>query len=152
MLPPLRLPRGGCRNKSNSASIEVDDLSAGPPIRSATSLVGSILSRPSGLLPLVSSEDEMNSLITSFVESQAEDAAVNEVNEEAAKRIAQKDPYKLPIPQGLSKRDQDVLRRCRRRAHQLDHNAVFCYCCPCFFGLNTAICTSSGYPGWDAES
>jgi hypothetical protein len=33
------------------------------------------------------------------------------------------------------------LRRCRRRAHQLDHNAVLCYCCPCFFGLNTAICT-----------
>jgi hypothetical protein len=80
-------------------------------------------------------------VIQGIVEGVAEDAAINRFNETAAEKIGQKDPYGLPIPPGLSKRDADVLRRCRRRAHQLDHNAVLCYCCPCFFGLNTAICT-----------
>jgi hypothetical protein len=80
----------------------------------------------------------------SLVQSAAETYAVDEFNNVAGERIGQKDPYGLPIPQGLSKRDADILRRCRRRAHQLDHNAVLCYCCPCFFGLNTAICISCG--------
>jgi len=75
-----------------------------------------------------------------IVESITENFALDEVNQVAADKIGQKDPYGLPIPQGLSKQEADVLRRCRRRAHQLDHNAVFCYCCPCFFGLNTTIC------------
>ena len=77
-----------------------------------------------------------------IAESLAEDLAIDEFNDIAADTIAQKDPYKLKIPKGLSKRDADILKRCRRRAHQLDHNAVLCYCCPCFFGLNTAICNS----------
>ena len=98
----------------------------------------------------------MNSIITSWAESAAEDAAIDEANELADEHFGQKDPYKLPIPQGLCKRDADVLRHCRRRAHQLDHNAVFCYCCACFFGLNTAICTfpipviSNCVMRWDA--
>ena len=75
-----------------------------------------------------------------IVESIAENIGINEVNNVATKKIGQKNPYGVPLPQGLSKHDADVLRRCRRRAHQLDHNAVLCYCCPCFFGLNTAIC------------
>jgi len=75
-----------------------------------------------------------------IAESIAEDIGINEFNNIAAEKIRQKNPYKLPMPQGLSKHDADVLRRCRRRAHQLDHNTVLCYCCPCFFGLNTAIC------------
>jgi len=78
--------------------------------------------------------------MNSIAQSVAENFAVDEFNQVAADKIGQKDPYGLPIPQGLSKHDADVLRRCRRRAHQLDHNAVLCYCCPCFFGLNTAIC------------
>jgi len=78
-----------------------------------------------------------------IVESFAEDIAIEQFNEIAADKIGQKDPYSLKTPQGLSKIDADILKRCRRRAHQLDHNAVLCYCCPCFFGLNTAICTSS---------
>lgn len=76
-----------------------------------------------------------------IAESAAETLAIDEFNSIAASKVGQKDPYHLKIPQGLSKRDADALRRCRRRAHQLDHNAVLCYCCPCFFGLNTAICT-----------
>jgi hypothetical protein len=79
----------------------------------------------------------MNGVLASI----AQDLAIERFNEVAGEKIKQKDPYKLKIPQGLSKRDADVLKRCRRRAHQLDHNAVLCYCCPCFFGLNTAICT-----------
>jgi hypothetical protein len=79
----------------------------------------------------------MNSLIESF----AENEAINEFNQVAADHIKQKNPYHLPIPNGLSNRDADILRRCRRRAHELDHNAVLCYCCPCLFGLNTALCT-----------
>ena len=83
--------------------------------------------------------------MNSLAEGAVEDLAVDRFNELVGDKIGQKDPYHLPIPQGLSKRDADILRRCRRRAHQLDHNATLCYCCPCFFGLNTAIC-SSFYP------
>jgi hypothetical protein len=76
----------------------------------------------------------------SLAESAGENLAVGEFNTYIGDRIGQKDPYKLKTPQGLSNRDGAVLKRCRRRAHQLDHNAVLCYCCPCFFGLNTALC------------
>jgi len=82
----------------------------------------------------------MSSIVQNIAENLAENFAINEVNDEAAKKIKQKDPYHLPLPQGLSQHDADVLKRCRRRAHQLDHNAVVCYCFPCCFGLNTAIC------------
>lgn len=78
--------------------------------------------------------------MNSLAENIGENLAIDEFNTVVGDTVKQKDPYKLPIPPGLSKRDADVLRRCRRRAHQLDHNAVLCYCCPCFFGLNTAIC------------
>lgn len=84
--------------------------------------------------------------MNSLAQSVGEQLAIDEFNDVAADKINQKDPYNLPVPQGLSKRDTDVLRRCRRRAHQLDHNAVFCHCCPCFFGLNTAICMSQIFP------
>jgi len=79
--------------------------------------------------------------MSSLTQGILQDLAIDKFNETAQDRITQKDPYSASIPQGLSKRDADVLRRCKRRAHQLDHNAVLCYCCPCFFGLNTAICT-----------
>ena len=81
--------------------------------------------------------DNMSSLTQGILQ----DLAIDKFNETAQDRITQKDPYSASVPPGLSKRDADVLRRCKRRAHQLDHNAVLCYCCPCFFGLNTAICT-----------
>lgn len=80
-----------------------------------------------------------------IAESLVEDLALDEFNNIVADEIGQKDPYHLKIPEGLSKRDADILKRCRRRAHQLDHNAVLCYCCPCFFGLNTAICIPCNY-------
>jgi hypothetical protein len=79
-------------------------------------------------------------IMESLAESAGENVAIDEFNNYIGDHIGQKDPYKLKTPQGLSKRDAAVLRRCRRRAHQLDHNAVLCYCCPCFFGLNTALC------------
>ena len=78
--------------------------------------------------------------MSSFAQGILQDLAIDKFNQTAEDKIHQKDPYSLPPPQGLSKRDADILRRCKRRAHQLDHNAVLCYCCPCFFGLNTAIC------------
>jgi|SRR5579862_772056 len=81
--------------------------------------------------------------MNSLAEGLAENLAIDKFNTVAEDKIGQKDPYRLPIPPGLSKRDADVLKRCRRRAHQLDHNAVLCYCCPCFFGLNTAICAGN---------
>ena len=84
----------------------------------------------------------MGPIMQGILESFAEQAAVDEFNEVAAAKIKQKDPFGLPMPKGLSRRDEDILRRCRRMAHRLDHNAVLCYCCPCFFGLNTAICKS----------
>jgi hypothetical protein len=80
----------------------------------------------------------------SLAESAGENIAVDEFNNFIGDRIGQKDPYKLKTPQGLSERDAAVLKRCRRRAYQLDHNAVLCYCCPCFFGLNTALCMYHG--------
>ena len=82
----------------------------------------------------------MGGIVKSVTEDLAEDLAIDEFNQIAVDKISQKDPYHLKIPPGLSKQDADVLRRCRRLAHRLDHNAVLCYCCPCFFGLNTAIC------------
>jgi hypothetical protein len=82
----------------------------------------------------------MTGIVQSLAENLGETFAIDEVNTFAADKIGQKSPYGLPTPPGLSKHDADVLRRCRRRAHQLDHNAVLCYCCRCFFGLNTAIC------------
>lgn len=84
-----------------------------------------------------------------IAESLAEDLAIDEFNDIVSEEISQKDPYKLKIPRGLSKRDADILKRCRRRAHQLDHNAVLCYCCPCFFGLNTVICILCDEGGFD---
>ena len=84
--------------------------------------------------------------MNSLAEDVGENLATDEFNNYVTEHIGQKDPYNLKIPQGLSKHDADVLRRCRRRAHQLDHNAVLCYCCPCFFGLNTAICTHPNSP------
>lgn len=84
--------------------------------------------------------------MSSFAQGILQDLAIDKFNETAEEKTPQKDPYSLPPPQGLSKRDADILRRCKRRAHQLDHNAVMCYCCPCFFGLNTAICMVSLIP------
>lgn len=97
------------------------------------------LSPPLSLAYALTSLDSDN--MSSLTQGILQDLAIDKFNETAQDRITQKDPYSAAIPQGLSKRDADVLRRCKRRAHQLDHNAVLCYCCPCFFGLNTAICT-----------
>jgi hypothetical protein len=88
----------------------------------------------------------------SLAESTGENLAIDELNTYIGDRIGQKDPYKLQTPQGLTKRDAAVLKRCRRRAHQLDHNAVLCYCCPCFFGLNTALCMHLKPPFHDTST